>query len=327
VTLWVILTVSCLAALGFIIWPLYRQSRQLTSLLAGAIVFIVALSAGLYYVIGNPGVSSGVGSMPNVEEMVESLEQRLQSSPDDVDGWRMLGRSYQTMQRYDDAIAAFEKTIELERGQNANTLVALAIVIMEQHDGAMSLRSSSLIEDALALDPINANALFYGGASAARKGDTALAADRWETLLGLNAPADIQDLLRAKINEWRGLPPPTVKQNIAGISIELSVSDEAAAKLPADATLFVIARDPAQPSPPIAVAPRKLSELPTVVSLSDQNAMMPGRLLSAYAEVEIVARVTLSGQPIAQAGDWFGSKIVNLADTDTISLVIDQEVP
>ncbi len=325
--LWVALTLCCLAALGFVIWPLFNQTRNLTVLLAGTIVVIVASSASLYSFIGDPDVSSGAGSMPNTEQMVESLELRLQSSPDDVDGWLMLGRSYQTMQRYDDAIAAFEKTSELEQGQNADTLVALAIVLMEQQDGAMSLRSSSLFEKALALEPNNANALFYGGTSAARKGDTALAADRWEALLGQNLPADIQDLLRAKINEWRGLQPPTAKQSGAGISIALALSDEAAAKLPADATLFVIARDPAQPSPPIAVTPRKLSELPTVVSLSDQDAMTPGRLLSAYAEVEVVARVTLSGQPIAQAGDWFGSQVVSTAVTDTISIVIDQETP
>jgi len=209
--------------------------------------------------------------------------------------------------------------------------VALAIVLMEQQGGQISDRSTSLFENALALQPSNPNALFYAGGAAAQRGDTALAADRWEMLLQQNAPPEIQELLQRKINEWRGLPPPTVAQEVEQaaeiLSVRLSVSDAAAAELPADATVYVIARDPAQPSPPIAVSPRRLADLPLVVSLSDANAMVPGRPLSGFAELEIVARVSLSGQPMAQSGDWFGSLVVASDTTETIDLVIDQKTP
>ena len=330
-TLWIALGALSLVALGFVVWPLYRKSGQLTPLLVGIIVLTVGLSAGLYQYIGSPGVSSGASSLPDIDEIVVSLEKRLEETPDDVNGWLTLGRSYQTMKRYDDAIEAFEKAISLERGQNAETLVALAIVLMEQQGGQISDRSTSLFENALALQPSNPNALFYAGGAAAQRGDTALAADRWEMLLQQNAPPEIQELLQRKINEWRGLPPPTVAQEVEQaaeiLSVRLSVSDAAAAELPADATVYVIARDPAQPSPPIAVSPRRLADLPLVVSLSDANAMVPGRPLSGFAELEIVARVSLSGQPMAQSGDWFGSLVVASDTTETIDLVIDQKTP
>ena len=83
---------------------------------------------------------------------------------------------------------------------------------------------------------------------------------------------------------------------------------------------------PAQPRPPIAAVRRRVSELPTVVALSDSDAMIPGRLLSGFSEVEIVARVSMSGQPIAQTGDWYGEKIVRPSETGEISIVIDREV-
>ena len=93
-----------------------------------------------------------------------------------------------------------------------------------------------------------------------------------------------------------------------------------------DASIFIIARDPAQPSPPIAVTRRALSELPFAVELGDQESMIPGRNLSAFAEFEMIARVSVSGNPIAQAGDWFGSTIVHPAESNQVQLSIDEQV-
>ena len=328
-TMWIVFTLLCFLALMFLVWPLYRSSGRLTSVLAAVIVVTIGLSAALYHYIGNPGIPSGAGSTPPVDDMIASLQERLEESPDDVNGWILLGRSYQSMELYEEAIAAFEKAVELEQGQNSQTLVGLGIALLEQNGGEASDRSTKLFENALALDPDNPNALFYGGGAAARRGDTALAADRWERLLAQETPPEIRELLQRKTSEWRGLPPPTAQQeSVAGlISVNLSISDAALSDLPADATVYVIARDPAQPSPPIAVAPRRLSELPMVVSLSDRDAMGAGRPLSGFSELEIIARVSVSGIPMAQSGDWSGSLLVNADDTQAVDLVIDQKVP
>jgi len=336
-TLWIVLGAFSLVAVAFVAWPLYRSSGRLSGLLAAAIVFVVALSASLYHFQGSPNVPAGAGSMPGVDEIVTSLEERLVGTPDDIDGWRMLGRSYQTMKRYDDSIGAFEKAMALEKGQNADTLIALAIVLLEQQGGAMTDRSSGLIENALALEPANSNALFYGGVAAASRGDTTLAADRWEVLLGQEAPPEVRELLEGRIREWRGLPAPTAAMPTAAapsaevsepmITLNISLSDEARADLPNDATVYVIARDPAQPSPPIAVTPRRLSELPTTVTLSDRNAMMPGRPLSAFQDLEIIVRVSLSGTPMAQSGDWSGTLRTSLNESAPVNLVVDSKVP
>lgn len=330
-TLWIVLTLLCLAALGFVIWPLYRSSGRLTPLLAAVIVLTVGLSAGLYQVIGNPNAPSGAGAAPDTDDMVVSLRKRLEENPHDIDGWLMLGRSYQSMQRYDEAVAAFEKAIELEQGENAESIVGLGIALLEREGGEVSDRASSLFEHALTLDPANPNALFYGGGAAARRGDEALAADRWEALIGLDAPPEILELLQRKVNEWRGLPAPVpgVPQDQPGalISINLSVAEAAIASLPADATVFVIARDPAAPSPPIAVSPLRLSELPAIVELGDSDSMVAARPLSGFSELEIVARVSVSGQPMAQTGDWSGSVLINANNRAKVDLVIDQPVP
>jgi hypothetical protein len=64
-----------------------------------------------------------------------------------------------------------------------------------------------------------------------------------------------------------------------------------------------------------------------VVALSDSDAMVAGRPLSAFTELEIIARVSISGSPMAQSGDWSGSVIINTDDTRSIDLIIDQETP
>jgi len=146
-----------------------------------------------------------------------------------------------------------------------------------------------------------------------------------------DTPPEIRETLQRRINEWRGLPPPAIAlqptAQDAVVSLNLSLSEEAAAALPANATVYVIARDPLQPSPPIAVTPRQLSDLPVRVDLDDRDAMMAGRPLSGFAEVEVVARVSLSGTPAAQSGDWSGSLIVSANSGQTVDLIIDQEIP
>jgi len=330
-TFWMVLVVLCLIALAFVVLPLYKSAGRLTPLIATIIVLAGGSAAALYSEIGRPGVPSGAGSTPGTDEVVVSLAERLEDNPGDVDGWVLLGRSYQSMRQYDDAIAAFEKAIELEQGRNAQTLISLAIALTESQGGELPERASSLFENALALEPNNSNALFYAGSAAARRGDTALAADRWEQLAEQGAPPEIRETLQRQINEWRGLAPPAAIPQPAAtdsiVSLNLSLSEEAAAAMPANARVFVIARDPMQPSPPIAVTPHQLAELPLRVDLDDSNAMVAGRPLSGFAEFEVVARVSLSGSPAAKSGDWSGSLIVSANSGQTVDLVIDQKIP
>jgi hypothetical protein len=64
-----------------------------------------------------------------------------------------------------------------------------------------------------------------------------------------------------------------------------------------------------------------------VVELSDTNSMVQGRPLSGFTEFEVVARVSLTGSPAAQPGDWSGSLIVEANSGQTVDLVIDQKHP
>ncbi len=68
-------------------------------------------------------------------------------------------------------------------------------------------------------------------------------------------------------------------------------------------TVFIFAKAAQGPPMPLAVNKLKLSQLPISVSLSDADAMMPQMTLSSFDQVVVGARLSFSGQPIAQKGD------------------------
>ena len=294
--LWLLFVVMSLVTITFAIRPLLNDLPRQTLLVGTSIVLITALASGLYFRLGSPDIPSGAAQAPDIGQMVASLAERLQREPGDIDGWVMLGRSYMTLGNYQGAATAYE--------------------------------------NALALDPRNPEALFWGGISASNSGNARLAIERWELLLETDPPANVRGVLLERIAEWRGEPLPATAAPTAVpaqapasvVAASISLSDEAKATLAAGASVFIIARDPARPSPPIAVTRRLVSELPFVVELGDQESMIPGRNLSAFSEFEMLARVSISGDPIAQPGDWFATAIVRPADNKQVELVIAEQV-
>jgi len=344
VTFWTILVVLCLLAVVFAAWPLYRKSHRLTPLVATIIVFVVAMSAIMYDQIGSPGLQTGRsgaaagadGDLPGMDEVIVSLQERLQANPEDVAGWKMLGRTQMALQNFAGAAEAYERAMAIEEGKNAQTMVDLAVAILNRDGTAIGDRPASLLDSALALDPNNPAALFYTGLAAANRGDTATATERWQILLGLNPPDNIRGILEQRLAEWGAAPVATTQTAVpqaatladdAVVAVNLSMSEAAMAAISTNNIVFVIARDPAAPSPPIAVSRHTVSELPTTISLTDAQSMVAGRDLSNFAEIELLARVSMSGSPGAKSGDWFGSMLVRPAENNSVSLTIDQQVP
>ena len=78
---------------------------------------------------------------------------------------------------------------------------------------------------------------------------------------------------------------------------------------------------------PIAVVRKQAGELPLEITLGDSDAMIPTRKLSNFEEVKIGARISRTGNAIAQEGDLTAEPvIVNTAEKETISLSIDRRV-
>lgn len=328
--LWFVFGVMLVLAILAVVGPLRRAEGALSGRGIAIAAGLVLVSSAVYWQIGAPharNLQSSAAEPPDIDAMLVSLAERLEREPEDVEGWRMLGRSYRAMGRFDDAITALERAVALEDSGNGQTLADLGEAVFLADERQLNGRAAELFESSLALVPGNPKALFYSGLAAADRGDTALAADRWEALLATSPPPEIEQTLRSSIAQWRGETGATAAAvaNEVSIDIELTVGEAVPALDPAT-SVFVIARDPDSPGPPIAVERRQFGELPTRVTLSDADAMLPGRELSGFGRVEIVARASTSGQPTAQPGDWFGSRLVDVAGGGNIAITLDRQV-
>lgn len=112
----------------------------------------------------------------------------------------------------------------------------------------------------------------------------------------------------------------------AGVAGQVDVAEALKPRVGAQATLFVLARSAAG-GPPLAAARLPLGPMPLAFRLDDSMAMMPGNLLSAQREVVLVARISASGNPIAQPGDLEGRLEGVRVGAEGVRLVIDRVLP
>ena len=156
-TLWIALSVMSLLATLFVAVPLYRNQQKLSALTVAAIVFVVAGSAGLYARQGSPNLPSAEGGgsqqdLASLNEVVTALAERLEREPADLEGWKMLGRSYMNMQDFAGAVDAFERANAIESSTNAQTLVELGEALLARDNVPIAGRVANLFESALTID-------------------------------------------------------------------------------------------------------------------------------------------------------------------------------
>ena len=78
---------------------------------------------------------------------------------------------------------------------------------------------------------------------------------------------------------------------------------------------------------PLAVRKYRVADLPLTFTLDDSMAMAAGRNLSSADKVLIGARISASGNAIAQPGDLEGvSAPVEVADAHDLNIVINREI-
>jgi hypothetical protein len=115
--------------------------------------------------------------------------------------------------------------------------------------------------------------------------------------------------------------------SIAEISGTVEVVSKLAPRAAAGATLFIYAKQPDAPGPPLAVLRMQAEHWPVAFTLNDANAMVPGRNLSNAQNVQIEARISKSGDALPQSGDLVGSVTsVNPRSGHAVKISIDREI-
>lgn len=275
------------------------------------------------------------------QTMVARLARQLEEDPKNLDGWLMLGRSYVVLQEFPLALRAFGRAERLSDGKSVEALMGEAEALALQDPAELDGRAGRLIERALVLEPGSAKALFFGGTVAARRGDLAVARERFAKVLAMNPPDTVRPMLEREIrvlDERLAAPaagaaapgasaapqPAAAAPGTASVRVDVSLSP--ALTTTAAAPLFVFVRRAGEAGPPLAVK-RLESRFPQSVTLTPADAMVPGRTFAAGQSVEVLARIARSGNPVGASGDPFGKVSYRVGEDGPVKLIIDQVMP
>lgn len=308
------------------------QGRWIIAIL---VLLIPGISLLTYQLLGEPHAlnkaelqSNQTKAIENIAEMVGKLEQKLNAQPNDPEGWLMLGRSFSYLQQYQKAANAFAELYRLQP-DNLEAMLQYANNLAMARNGRMTGEPAQLVTKVLERDPNNANALWLAGMAKVEEGSYAEAKSHWQKLLTL-LPPDSKSLLQVK-QMLASLEQEMSKNdsNVAGtaIRVKVDIKPELKAKLSAESTVFVYAQAVDGPKMPLAIVRKQLADLPLEVTLSDAQAMRPGVHLASYPKLNIVARVSQSGQAMSQPGDLLGStELAAPFEKEVTSVLINQEI-
>lgn len=336
--------------------PVAMANRGGKALLATLAVAVPLLTVALYYQLGAPrylnvsaqnqgvdiaahAVNGDPSATLSLAEMAERLEQRQKKTPDNADGWFMLGRTYMAMKDYTRSVAAFEQLQRL-LGDEPQVLLSLADALAMAQGGSIGGRPSELVDKALAAEPNNATALWMAGIAAAERSEFQQALDYFTRLKPQladdpGAMAELRPLI-ARTRQQLGLPPEEESVTAqaqtpvaaASIPVRVSLAAELAAEVQPGDSLFIYAKAQNGPPMPLAVVRKSATELPLSVTLDDSMAMTPAMSLSSFGTVKIGARISRSGNAIAQSGDLLGEvEGVAVATSEGVVVTISRKIP
>ena len=331
------------------------QSAAWTAAVLGSTLPIAALL--LYLALGNHDAFAplAVQSKPagehkvtrqDIEALAEKLAAKLKDDPANVDGWVMLARTYQALDRNEDSARAFDRAVAL-LPDNADLLADYAD-LLATIDGGFREKSVQLVEQALKADPRHWKALALAGTAAFNRKDYKTAVGYWERMKATVPPtsplAGSIDASIAEARELGGLKaaaapaaplpatpaaPPAATAASAGARIAgtVQLAPALADKVSPTDTVYIFARAVDGPRMPLAILKKQAKDLPVTFALDDSMAMTPSLALSNFPSVVVGARVSKSGSATPQSGDLEGlSSAVKLGATG-LAVVIDRTLP
>jgi cytochrome c-type biogenesis protein CcmH len=293
-------------------------------------------------------------TVEQVQTLVKQLAERMQSRPDDVQGWTLLARTYAAMQRFPEASSAYAKAVALAP-QDAQLLTDHADVLAVLQGQKLAGEPTRLIAQALVLDPTNLKALALAGSSAFEAQDFSKALGIWTRARELAPPgSEFANGLDASIEEARkNLPPgtqiaaavtaaasaaavttmptstatPAAAAAAARVSGRVTLAPALAGKAAPTDVVFIFARAAEGPRMPLAILRRTVADLPMEFTLDDSLAMSPAMTLSTHPLVVVGARISKSGNAMPSSGDMSGQVTNVKTGTTGLSIVIDTVTP
>lgn len=334
--------------------PARVSSRRLGYTL-GVVLPVAAF--GVYFWLGNPAsliaiadaqpgaahpAMAGAPGEHDFMKMIQQVEEKTKANPNDGEAWFMLAKTYAAIERWPEALQAYEKSIKL-LPQTASVLSGYAEALAITNNRVLMGKPMELVQKALEYDPEDMKGLELAGINAYQEENFAQASAFFKRLHKVLPPElpYAQDILAAQKEAERlaqtgmtGLANPlpaedktaTIAPGATIIKGSVDIAPAFKSRITDADVLFLFAR-PGQSGPPVAAIRASAGELPLEFELNDSMAMNPGNTLSQHKQVVLVARVSKSGNPMAQTGDFEGTVSNVKVGASGVKIVIDQLRP
>ncbi|MDH3669414.1 MAG: c-type cytochrome biogenesis protein CcmI [Rhodospirillales bacterium] len=189
---------------------------------------------------------------------IDRLAERLETEPDNLEGWTLLARSYLSAGRYQEAAGAYRRAVDLS-GNRPDLAGAYGETLIAAAGGIVTPEAREVMEEVSRAQPDNPGPRFYLGLARAQAGDGRGALEIW---LALEAEVD------------PGTPwLPDLRENI----------ERAAADFDIDlASIAPSRRAPAEPSGPSEPSAEDLAAMQSMTS--DEQTDMIRSMVARLAE-------------------------------------------
>ena len=348
-------------------WPLITGSGKERMMAVWILVMIPLGGFLLYQQVGTPEAINLAAVKPQqsnsqqqahasqqgeMDDLVASLQQRLNENPDDPEGWIILGRTLKTMQRYAESETALRNANRLRPGDPMVMVDLAESNLFASGQPQATPQARQLVESALVIDPNNQKGLWIMGMTFAQDGDDAQAIVLWQRLLEQLDPQSgaattvIQQIQMAQTRMGQTPTQPAVAEQVVAeqvvaeqavvqppadkfeIPVTVNISDELAGSVPDGAILFVFIHPAGAAGMPLAVARGPASNFPLALRFSDDDLLRPEMSLEDFEQLDISARISVSGVANAASGDFQANLVtVNTKAVTAIALTLDQRVP
>ena len=315
------------------------------------ILLVIAIPAAallLYFQVGSPEALDPERRIPaSGTQGVQQLQQSLENDPDNLEGWLTLGGTLVSQQRFSEAVPAYQQALQIipeDRPERAVVMADIAeAMIFSSGSQEIPAAARNYLEQAITIDPQLQRGLWLLGVVAFQDGDYDLAIERWQRLLPLVESNTVRQSVQEQIAQAQArlagiadpapVNPAQQPASDTRITVNVSLASELSAQLAQQAgppILFVFARITGSQQPPVAIKRLPLANMPLTVNLTEADAMLPGNSLATLATdspLQITARISFSGNAIAQPGDWEGQTETTIgADSTVLPLLIDRVV-
>ena len=328
-----------------------------------AVLVAVALplsAVGMYMWVGEPDALNPMAVQSNDKvdptqllQMAESLAQKLNDKPDNLQGWVMLGRTYRTLEKFDASVQAYDRALKLSADDDLK-LERVEVLAMKSQ-GNFEGEPWNVIRDILQRDPQNYGALLMAGSASYSHEKFADALKYWQQarkpLAADNPDVPGLDEAIASVQQKLGMPVqvakgPSAQMNAAqtpaaapsantsgaastGLTVsgQVAIAEALKGKVKPSDVVFIYATPANGERMPLAIFKTTVAQLPLAFTLDDSTAMTPERKLSGAGEVLVKVRVSKSGNAMPQSGDLAGTLGPVKVGAKGLKLEIKDQIP